>query len=147
MMQLRLLLVVSLLLLSCVDAKRSRFVDRWRRKRKENRLRGGAKKDAAAEPKPAAKEDNAAKPKPGKKISTAKVDTDTRDITIEKQPETKFKTQLTVGEPIKMGEPRTYEEPAVPGPGGMMHAMGPGGSMMNSQDGDSAPVSVIGASA
>lgn len=138
MMQLRLLTVLALVLATSVqecDAKK--FFSRWRESKKN--LRQG--KNNGELPKLAAADEPAAVGAAG------------ADVSIEKQPDTPLKTEIIPA------APKAIEEPSVPGANGadmrQYHAMGPPGlgpppgmgMGMNGADGESAPLSIVGASA
>jgi len=153
MMKLPLLIVLVLLLtLSCVDAKKN-----YAKRRSPNKKRLRGKNDQT--PKPAvAKDVSAAKPE--KLEEDARVGPD-NTMEAEKQPETKFGTKI--GKPVTIpnehASSRTnqneYPEPPINIPGGssmmsnmgMYHGMGPPGlGPENGQDGD-AVVTITGANA
>ena len=120
MMQLRILTVLVLLLVSCVEIceAKTRLGQRWRGKLRENRQNAQPETNATSET----------------EIKAG----------IETQPETQLATRI--GDTAPKTDLATEDDATVVVPGGMMHGMGLGPApRMNGQDGG-APLSVVGAS-
>jgi len=127
MMQLRILAIIAFLLVSCVDARSSRIINRWREGKKGNKqLRGD-------NPEPVEVEE----PKPEGVAAAAIPAPEAKgDVSTSKQPVSQFATKI--GDPLPAAAGRDVDKPEIPEPAlpnasgmhsnmGMYHAMGPPG--------------------